>query len=413
MPRMMIFRSKISLTVLLLGAAAGSLSAAVAQAAKARADTYTVKPGDTLFSIARQLYGDESMWAQLYRLNADAIADPKWIRPGQVLKLVAGGAAKPVKDETPAPEKLAKNEGPKPETPKVEKPAAAEREPEIIKPRPTPERKPVVTEPESPAPVQEPAVKDTFFARKRGLDAYTALKTYREQPYRPLRRGEFFSAGFLTEGEKLPLGRVLGEVTPQQIKTITERTMATLYTRVAIAPPAGAQYRLNDSLLVVEIDDGPAGYGDMVRPTGIIRIVGQNQDQAIGSVVSVYNAVRSGQFVLPVEKFVEGGTMRAQPVEKPVTGVVLAQRDPRELKHPANFLFISVGKKDGVSRGDLFQVRRDTERRDSGVESADEPMAVMQVVHVREHSATVKIINVMSPDIRPGTRVKQVAKLPS
>jgi LysM repeat protein len=403
---MTIFRSKISLSVLLLGAAAGSLSAAVAQAAKARPETYTVKPGDTLFSIARQLYGDESMWAQLYRLNSEAISDPKWIRPGQVLKLVPGGAAKPAKEPTPAPERA---ESPKPEAPRAERPAP-EREPEIIKPRPTPERKPVVTEPETP---QEPVVRDTFFSKRRGIDAYSALKTYREQPYRPLRRGEFFSAGFLTEGEKLPLGKVLGEVTPQQIRTITERTMATLYTRVALEPPSGAQYRLNDSLLVVEFDDGPDGYGDIVRPTGMIRIVGQNGDQALGSVIAVYGSLRSGQSVMPIEKFVEGGTMRAQPVDKPVTGVVLAQREVRELKHPANFLFISVGKKDGVNRGDLFQVRRDPERRESGVESVDEPMALMQVVHVRERSATVKIINVMSPDIRPGTRVKQIAKLPS
>jgi hypothetical protein len=327
-----------------------------------------------------------------------------------VLKLVPGGVAKPAKEQTPAPETVAQAENQKPEAPKAEQPTPAEREPEIIKPRPTPERKPVVTEPETS---QEPAVRDTLFSRKRGIDAYSALKTYREQPYRPLRKGEFFSAGFLTEGQKLPLGKVLGEVTPQQIRTITERTMATLYTHLALEPPAGAQYRVNDSLLVVEFDDGPAGYGDIVRPTGMIRIVGQNGDQAIGAVIAVYGALRSGQFVMPIERFVEGGTTRAQPVDKPVIGVVLAQREVRELKHPANFLFISVGKKDGVNRGDLFEVRRDPERRDSGVESVDEPMALMQVVHVRERSATVKIINVMSPDIRPGTRVKQVAKLPS
>jgi LysM repeat protein len=417
---MTIFRSKISLSVLLLGAAAGSLSAAVAQAAKARPETYTVKTGDTLFSIARQLYGDEAMWAQLYRLNSESISDPKWIRPGQVLKLVPGGLAKPAKEPT-VPAKLAQAERPKPEAPKpeapkaeapkAEQPAAAEREPEIIKPRPTPERKPVVTEPETPQ--QPAAVKDTLFSKRRGIDAYSALRTYREQPYRPLRRGEFFAAGFLTEGEKLPFGKVLGEVTPQQIRNISERTMAQLYTHLALEPPAGAQYRVNDSLLAVEVDEGPEGYGDIIRPVGMIRVIGQNGDQAIGSVVALYGSLRGGHLVMPVEKFVEGGTMRAQPVEKPVSGVVLAQREVRELKHPANFLFISVGKKDGVNRGDLFEVRRDPERRESGVESADEPMALMQVVHVRERSATVKIINVMSPDIRPGTRVKQVAKLPS
>jgi LysM repeat protein len=393
---MTIFRFEVPLSVLVLGTAAGSLSAAVAQPAASKAETYTVKPGDTLFSIARKLYGDESMWAQIYRLNTGSIADPKWIRPGQVLTLVASDKVRAVPaQDTPAPDKPAAE------------PAASSPAPEIIKPTPQPERKPVVIETDA-----EPSG-DTLFARRRTLDAAAALKTYREQPYRPLRRGEFFAAGFLTEGEKFPFGKLLGAVTPQQIRAVTERTMATLYTEVALLPPEGAQYQVNDSLLIVAVYEAPSGYGDIVLPTGMVRVTGQSGKQTLGTVVSVFAAIRSGQAVLPIEKFVPGSAARAQPVADGVTGVVITQREPRELKHPHNFLFLSVGKKDGVSRGDLFEVRRDPAKRTDAADTIDEPMALLQVVHVRDKTATAKIINVISPDIAPGTRVKQVAKLPS
>jgi hypothetical protein len=39
-------------------------------------------------------------------------------------------------------------------------------------------------------------------------------------------------------------------------------------------------------------------------------------------------------------------------------------------------------------------------------------MATLQVVHVRNRTATVKVMGVISPDIMPGTTVRQVAKLP-
>ena len=39
-------------------------------------------------------------------------------------------------------------------------------------------------------------------------------------------------------------------------------------------------------------------------------------------------------------------------------------------------------------------------------------MATMEVTHVSERSATVKVRNVVSPDIPSGTKVKLVGKLP-
>jgi nucleoid-associated protein YgaU len=48
---------------------------------------YFVRPGDTLLSIAKELYGDTAMSAELFRNNADIMVSPDSLKPGMVLKL--------------------------------------------------------------------------------------------------------------------------------------------------------------------------------------------------------------------------------------------------------------------------------------------------------------------------------------
>lgn len=75
-------------------------------------------------------------------------------------------------------------------------------------------------------------------------------------------------------------------------------------------------------------------------------------------------------------------------------------------------VFINKGRQDGVSPGDIFEMRRRPGRTPDGLIRVNEMMATMQIVHVRDHTATGVLLNVVSPDIRPGTDVMQVAKLP-
>ena len=47
---------------------------------------YTVQPGDSLFSIAQQVYGDGNQSQRIYDANKQVIGnDPNLIRPGEVL----------------------------------------------------------------------------------------------------------------------------------------------------------------------------------------------------------------------------------------------------------------------------------------------------------------------------------------
>ena len=49
--------------------------------------TYTVQEGDTLWSIARKLYGDGSKYVKIYAANKDKIRNPNSVEVGQVLTI--------------------------------------------------------------------------------------------------------------------------------------------------------------------------------------------------------------------------------------------------------------------------------------------------------------------------------------
>lgn len=49
--------------------------------------TYLVRDGDTLLSIAKEVYGDTGMASEIYRGNVDIMASPDSLTPGMTLKL--------------------------------------------------------------------------------------------------------------------------------------------------------------------------------------------------------------------------------------------------------------------------------------------------------------------------------------
>jgi LysM repeat protein len=360
--------------------------------------THTVRKGDTLWDLAQHYMRDPFLWPGIFRQNTDVVEDPHWIYPGEVLRIAPADnvAAVPTMD-TPVPEPTTAD-------------SASGSDTTLAAPDSS---KVMARGPQQPSMAEESDVQPPLFAAQRPRTVAQILKAYTDQPYRPLRRSEFYSSGFLTENQRLPYGRVLGPVTPQQIKAVNNRANALPFTTIAIEAPKGATYEVGDSLLILQLGREIEPYGDVVVPTGLARIIETVDNHYLANIVSTYGPVRNGQQVLPVESFTAGAGRRAVPVSDGVRGSLLGGLGRQELKEPQMVVFINKGREDGVAAGDLFEVRRRPQRLPDGMIRVNELMATLQIVHVRDRTATALVLNVISPDIPPGSDVLQVAKLPS
>lgn len=63
----------------------GSSSSEAAPADPAAARTYEVQKGDSMWKIAKHVYGDGNKWKAIAEANAELIPNPDRIKPGQVL----------------------------------------------------------------------------------------------------------------------------------------------------------------------------------------------------------------------------------------------------------------------------------------------------------------------------------------
>ena len=364
--------------------------------------SHTVSRGETLWSIAQMYFADPLLWPEIYRLNTNVVEDPHWIYPGEVLVLapVVGNVAQgdtvvavPPDTSIAAADTVGVQAG--------DTIAAA------------PDTTGVFVEPPPPEPVGESY--ETMFDRRRTPQQRVedVLRAYIHQPYRPLRAGEFYAAGFLTENERLPWGAVIGVTTPPAIYRLSDRSTAMPYDEISIKPPSRASYHVGDSLLIARIDRALefGDWGEVVVPLGIARVTSVEEEQVLARVITQFGRIRDGHLSLPLEPFKNPGEVRPTPVEQGLQGRMLASRDSRSIAGPQQFFFVDKGRADGVVPGDVFEAYRPAA---GNVGSASEEVrAVMMIVHTREHSSTGLVLQIIHPGLDRGLPVRLIKKMPS
>ena len=369
--------------------------------------THVVATGETLWSIARLYYNDALLWPEIYRLNTALIDDPHWIYPGEELSLASAvSLAQALETTAVAPPTDVMGDtvhaAPTPDTV-----AAVAVAPDTTMMLDTAQ---VV---EAPPPPEPTAGYQTVFDRRRNAtqEVRDVLRAYANQPYHPLRRGEFYSAGFLSEAERLPYGRVLGNTSVPAIPRLTDRSSAITFDQIAVQPPRNASYHVGDSLLVVRIDREIAGWGGVVVPLGVARVTELQRRQVLAEVIMQFARIHDGHLALPLEPFKDPGQVRPTLVEQGLEGVVIAERDLHVLTGPQQVVFINRGRAEGVSPGDVFEVFRPA----SGLlgSSSEQVQVVLEIVHTRDHSASGLILNVDHPSLVPGMPVRLIRKMPS
>jgi polar amino acid transport system substrate-binding protein len=72
------------------------------------AENYTIKSGDTLSSIAKEVYADASQWVLIYQANREIIQYPNIIPARRIIKIPSSGKSKPKSIKGNCDEKLKK-----------------------------------------------------------------------------------------------------------------------------------------------------------------------------------------------------------------------------------------------------------------------------------------------------------------
>ena len=380
--------------------------------------SHTVTQGETLWSIAQLYFTDPLLWPEIYRLNTALIDDPHWIYPGEVLSLAAGVSIAQAPPESTAVTTPQGVPG-APQPTDTVRAQPAQPTDTVVAAAPPPDTTEVLDTTqamvvEAPPPTAAPNERyQTIFDRAPTAteEVQNVLRAYLNQPYRPVRRGEFYSAGFLTEGERMPYGQVLGNTAVPAIPRLTERTSATTFDQIAIAPLRNASYHAGDSLLVVRVDRDIAGWGAVVVPVGVVRVTELQRRQVLATVIMQFARIHEGHLALPLEPFRDPGQVRPTPVQYGLEAQVVAMRDLHVLVGPQQIVFLNRGRFDGVTPGDMFQVLAPAQGLPG---TASEQIEVtVEVVHVRDHSSSGLILNIEHPNLRPGLPARLVRKMPS
>jgi LysM domain len=371
--------------------------------------THTVTAGETLWSIAQTYFNDPLLWPEVYRLNTALIEDPHWIYPGEVLTLSGPLAAAPAETTAAVPAETTAAVVAPAETTQV---AAADTMAATPGPPPADtalaDTTQLVIEEPPPPPVGESY--QTIFDRPRSRtqEVRDVLRAYTHQPYRPVRRGEFYAAGFLTEGEHLPWGRVVGTAAKPSIPRLTGRESAMVFQEIVIEPPPRASYHVGDSLLIVRVDREEGDWGGVVVPRGVARVREVARRQLLAEVVMQFGRIRDGELTLPLEPFKDPGEVRPTPIARGLAARVIDERDLHTIAITQQVVFLDRGRADGVVPGDVFQLYTG----EAGAPSEDE-RAIVEVVHTREHSCSALILQLENPQIVPGLPARLIRKMPS
>lgn len=352
-----------------------------------RPRVHVVVEGETLWDLAALYLADPLLWPDIYRLNTLVVEDPHWIFPGEELLLAPADATRVAAE---------------PEGVTVVQPPG-EQEPEVEMP-------PAVATPPPPPPTEDAP---TVFMRERmargGPQIGIRGSAY---SYRAVRVGEFYAAGFLTEGDVFPWARVLGAIGRPTLGTLRSTSSAKIYNRIEIDAPAGAEYQIGDSLLVARIGrDVSGGWGRVVVPTGIAVVTHVSGRRVAAELVRQFGRVADGQVAMPLEPFKDPGVVVPVPVENGMEGRVVVPRDRNVVHGQQDIIFIDLGRADGVTVGDVFEVIRPVSTELG--ESEWEQVAVLHVVHVREQSSSAMLLTINSLGTEPGARVRLIRKMPS
>jgi hypothetical protein len=310
---------------------------------------HVVRPGETLWDIARACLSDPFLWPEIFRLNTNTVEDPALIYPAERLVL-------------PACAGQAVDEGP-------------------------------VFGPPQQA-VQGPMLR---------------LGVTVAQP--AVLQGDFYRAAFVAQPREVPLVGRLEAAEYESVMETRMTPQFNLYDRVFVRVDP-TRVSVGDRLHFLREGREIRRSGRRVYlPTGVGTVAAVDDGTATVVIVNMFDQVNVGDAAIQPEAFPIRTLDRPSAVNADLQGRVLAFRDDTPLQRTESILFLDIGRSAGVGVGDEFELYDPSAARRWGTRP-EVAVARAQVVKVTEGTASVRVTELEQPRIAVGLPVRRVARMP-
>jgi nucleoid-associated protein YgaU len=343
--------------------------------------TYTVMPGDTLWSISSLHLSDPFNWPKLWNVNP-SVANPDLIYPGNILMLPSGKPVEAVQAPAPPVAEVPPAETQPEETAKEETPPAEEEAPP-----PAPEEQPAIAQ-------EEPAAAAMTHAKELLIQ----------------------SSGFIAKS--LPVSaRVVGTFR----LTDNDRTIFSDRDTIYLLPSTGASLEENGRYTIYrrvqKVVHPVTGrvIGDLIEIIGEVEVReahSPGSDVATGVVVKTFAAIERGDAVMPTR------TVEAAPTTPVVEGAggslngwILAIKGDLHMAGELNVVYIDRGESSGVVVGDHFRVYKKGQRTPAyapvaNVQLPDRQIGELEILSVQGETATA-VLTKTTDTVALGDRIER------
>jgi len=346
---------------------------------------HVVKKGDTLWDLAQFYLKDPFRWPEIFRRNTDVVENPHWIYPGEVIR-IWGSEVKPaaLARADSAGEVVSHV---------VTRPLAFQQQPQ-----PTSGAQSDLTVFASPMSRAAAAIEREVMGRSRAGG---------------VRPGETQAAPYADrDGGPRGAGQLIASVDRPGIKTSIVQSRYQLNDDLYLDLPRGSAPRIGDNYMSYILGPDLGNNGEVVIPTGILRIEALPQGQrAVARIVKQFGEIKLDQRVVvaPDLPFPSGAL---SPVVGGTRGTVLYVHDEPVLPSIGHYVIISLNAKSGIQVGDEVTFIDNSTGREDENPAPPVTAGVAQVVRVTPYGATAIIVRQVQPTIRDGMPVRLTGKMP-